>query len=565
MKLKMQLSKTIQSLNTRQIYFMIICVGLILYGKSIFYDYTHMDDTHLLVMNQAFIGKITNLPKLFTTDVFISLATIHTYYRPLMNVLFMLEAQVAQDNPLVYHVTNVLLHIGCSLLLFTLFQQLRLSKMLSALAALVFCVHPLHTSAVVWIPGRNDTLLTLFVLSSFLFFLRAQETKRQSVSLLHILFFFFALLVKESAIVLPLLCLGYIYYVKGEKVQRSSFISLITAYVVVLVVWIVMRTMVYQGFAVHNVSSTLLSDFLRNLPAYFLYIGKIFVPMNLSIFPNLADHSLIPGIFCVLLFAGLLLVVQPPSYKFIVWGIFWFFLFLSPSLAGEPVFYEHRAYCSMIGLLAAIAYLPAVEKLDFSRSINAAGIVVLLLFLSLLTFFYENSFRDRQRYALSAYATAPSADNSSTCLASLYLDEGKYPEAEEVILAEIKRKPRVAAAHRILGDIYAKRHEYDLAAREYELSLQFEPLGMITYVRYGMMNLETGQIDAAAHLWKTTIQINPDYLLGYYYLANFYIHTKNDPDSAMIYVRELQQRGETVLPELLNAIETHPLYLKKNQ
>jgi len=79
------------------------------------------------------------------------------------------------------------------------------------------------------------------------------------------------------------------------------------------------------------------------------------------------------------------------------------------------------------------------------------------------------------------------------------------------------------------------------------------------------MNLEIGQIDAAAHLWKTTIQINPDYLLGYYYLANFYIHTKNDPDSAMIYVKQLQQRGETVLPELLNAIETHPLYLKKNQ
>jgi hypothetical protein len=80
-----------------------------------------------------------------------------------MNLLFMFEAQVAKDNPLLYHITNILLHIGCSLLVYTLFQQLRFSKMLSALAALVFCVHPLHTSAVAWIPGRNDTLLTLFL------------------------------------------------------------------------------------------------------------------------------------------------------------------------------------------------------------------------------------------------------------------------------------------------------------------------------------------------------------------------------------------------------------------
>lgn len=223
----MKIPATIRSLNDKYIYLLITSVAIILYGKSIFFEYTHMDDAQLLVMNQSFIGNIANLPKMFTTDVFISVTNIHTYYRPLMNVLFMLEAQIAKDNPLLYHITNIFLHIGCSILVYMLFQQLQFSKILSAIAALMFCVHPIHTSAVVWIPGRNDTLLTLFVLSSFLFFLRAHETKRIFFFAIHAIIFFFALLVKESAIALPFLCLGYIYFVKRERLQQV--LSLVAA------------------------------------------------------------------------------------------------------------------------------------------------------------------------------------------------------------------------------------------------------------------------------------------------------------------------------------------------
>jgi protein O-mannosyl-transferase len=563
MKVQMQLSNIIQSLSKKQIYLIIICISIILYGKSIFFDYTHMDDMQLLVMNQTFIGNIENLPKLFTRDVFISLANPHTYYRPLLNLVFMLEAQVANDNPLLYHITNILLHISCSLLVYTLFQHLRFSNMLSALAALMFCVHPLHTSAVAWIPGRNDTLLTLFVLISFLFFLRAEETNRGATFALHILFFFFALLVKESAIVLPFLCIGYFYIVKGKKVQRASLIFSVLAYVFVIACWFFLRSMVYHAFEIHNEANSLFVSWFSNLPAFLLYIGKVFVPMNLSIFPNLADHSLIPGLCSILLFAGCIFVLKPTSLKLIVWGILWFFLFLAPSMAGEPIFYEHRAYCSIVGLLIAVACLPVVQKIDFLHIAQIAGVGTLLFVFFLLTFLHENNYRDRESYAFSAYATAPSADKSSMCMAGLYLDRGNDITAEKVILAEIKRNPSKAFAHRMLGDIYTNRHDYDLAAQEYELSLRLEPLSLITYLHYGKLNIEIGQIDAAVRLWKTASQINPDYLPGYYYLANCYLHAKNDPDSAMVYVKELQRRGEIVPPELLHAIETHPLYLKK--
>ena len=34
--------------------------------------------------------------------------------------------------------------------------------------ALIFILHPVNISAISWIPGRNDTLLTIFILTSFL-------------------------------------------------------------------------------------------------------------------------------------------------------------------------------------------------------------------------------------------------------------------------------------------------------------------------------------------------------------------------------------------------------------
>jgi len=341
-------------------------------------------------------------------------------------------------------------------------------------------------------------------------------------------------------------------------------ISLSAAYVFVIVFWFILRSMVYRGFEIHDASNSLVASCISNLPAYILYIGKVFVPINLSVFPNLADHSLIPGIFSVLFFLGLLFILQPTSLKVIAWGILWFFLFLAPSMAGEPIFYEHRAYCSMVGFLIAVTCLPVVRNIDFSHIAQVAGVGILLLVFSVLTFSHENVFRNRESYAYNAYVTAPNVDKSYSCMAAMYLDNGNDTAAEAVILAEIKRKPSVAFAHRMLGDIYTNRHEYNLAMQEYELSLRLEPLNLITYVHYGKMNINIGQIDAAVHLWKIAVQINPDFLLGYYYLANCYIHAKNDPDSAMIYVRELQRRGETVIPELLRAIENHPLYIKKH-
>ena len=61
-----------------------------------------------------------------------------------------------------YHAMNLLFHLLSVLLLFVLFKKVGLDKLKSFLLTLLFAVHPVLSQAVVWIPGRNDTILAMF-------------------------------------------------------------------------------------------------------------------------------------------------------------------------------------------------------------------------------------------------------------------------------------------------------------------------------------------------------------------------------------------------------------------
>ena len=552
-------------IRDRHIYLLIVLVALIVYGSSVVYQYTYSDDTQLLVVNQEFLSNLANIPKLFTTDVFISVTNPQIFYRPFLNLIFMFELQVSKDSPVIFHITNIVIHIGCSLLLFVVFKQLKVSQSIAAMAALLFCAHPLNTSAVVWIPGRNDTLLTLIILASFSMLLRALDTKRLMPLAGHFVLFFLALLTKESAVALPILCGAYIFFVRKERVSRTTTWVVILVYAILFATWFGLRNMVTRSFSVNESLVSLGVGWIQNSPAFILYLGKVLLPFNLSIYPNLADHSLILGYVSIALFVTAYFLRRPQSMRGIVWGLGWFFLFLAPTFISGIIFHEHRAYSAFVGLLFAATQLPLVQSVDLSKYKHVLGLMTLVALYSVLSMVHSEQFQNRTAYATTAFMKDPSIDASYTSLAGLFLDEGNDDEAERILQSAIARNPNMKVVHRMLGDVYADRHQYALAAREYETAIRLDPLQLYNYVNYGKMCLTAGRPDDAGRLWKRSVMINPEFLLGYYYLANFYIHVKNDPDSAMLYAKEIQNRGVAVLPELLRAIQDNPLYGKRKQ
>lgn len=109
----------------------IMVVGLLLYIQTLFYKFTNLDDVYLIINNQHFLSNILNIFKSFTTDVFYLSNGTAFYYRPILTISLMLDYQVGGVTPLIYHFTNIILHVVSSYLVFVFLIKLNYKKTVS--------------------------------------------------------------------------------------------------------------------------------------------------------------------------------------------------------------------------------------------------------------------------------------------------------------------------------------------------------------------------------------------------------------------------------------------------
>jgi len=210
-------------------------------------------------------------------------------YRPFVRIAFFMDFSLYHLNPAGYHVTNLLFHIVCSILVFYFAEMLTGSEMTGSFAAFIFAVQPLHTEAVSWISGRGDIIFTFFYLLacvSFLKYLSAKDRKRKYL-LLSGFFFFLSLLSKESAITLPaIIFLTEYYYFKRESGNRPHRLNIMNyvPFVLVLILYTFIKLFIVGGGVLHT--QTGLSIFLR-VGYHFL---QLFAPINIDTF-NFSNMS----------------------------------------------------------------------------------------------------------------------------------------------------------------------------------------------------------------------------------------------------------------------------------
>ncbi|HEU4719527.1 MAG TPA: hypothetical protein VFU15_16905, partial [Bacteroidia bacterium] len=128
-------------------YFLLAGACFLLYAVTLGYGFSPMDERWLITQEQATLSHFSNLPKLFTTS------TLGFYYRPFLNVTFMIDTVTGGGDKMYFHLTNILLHAVCCALLFRFFLVSGIEKHVAFFAALLFAVHPVNVHAVAWIPG----------------------------------------------------------------------------------------------------------------------------------------------------------------------------------------------------------------------------------------------------------------------------------------------------------------------------------------------------------------------------------------------------------------------------
>ncbi|MBP8590958.1 tetratricopeptide repeat protein [Candidatus Shapirobacteria bacterium] len=531
--------------------YLIVCLtGLALYAKSLFFDLTYLDDNVLILDNFYFIKNLGNIGAAFSRDAFLN--TVNTaYYRPLLTISFIINSQFSGVAPGGYHLGNILLHLGAACLLYYFFKKLKYSPHLSLFLTLLFTVHPILAQAVAWIPGRNDSLLAIFVLASFIFLINFWENYQKKDLLYHLFFFFLALLSKESALIIPVIALLYLYLIKGEKQIIKKQKDLIFSWLGILTCYFFLRHWGLKNPINYGLGEMIISAF-KNLPALVQFLGKIFFPFNLTVLPTLADTTFVYGIIAAAILILMIIFAKNKRLGPIIFGFIWFLLFLVPNFVRpDPTaiadFCEHRAYIPLIGILIILAEINPLKKFSFKNKTCLWGGITLLLFFSLINFSHQDKFKNRLVFWQEAAASSPSHPLAHRNLGAIYILEGQPEKAEEELEKALLLNPTEPMVHNNLGVIYLEKKMFDQAILEFQKELELYPFYDQAYFNLGVAYYHQKKLDEAEKAWLKTLEINPNYLQAYQNLAALY-QEKNEPQKSQLYLNLLQQETGVFSP-----------------
>ncbi len=177
-------------------------VGIVvaLYWPTLHYAFVY-DDFHLVVANPHVRAPASQWWSFFVPG--------HGAYRPLRTLSYAIDYRLGGFTPSAFRRTNILLHAGATLVVFALALELGIGWAGAAAAAALFAVHPVQTESVTYISGRRDVLCGLFFFASVAAYVRFRLTRRTRWVAAAIGAAAAAVLAKEMAATIPLVCAAY--------------------------------------------------------------------------------------------------------------------------------------------------------------------------------------------------------------------------------------------------------------------------------------------------------------------------------------------------------------------
>ena len=218
--------------------------------------------------------------------------TYAEFWHPLTWLSLMLDYQLYGLNAGGYHLTNLILHILSTLLLFWLFNRMTGMIWRSAFVAALFALHPLHVESVVWIAERKDVLSAFFFMLTLCLYVYYTEKPDIKKYLLVLFCFACGLMSKSIVVTLPVILILLDYWpLKRFESKKNNLIlwqlkEKIPFFVLSAIFSIVTFYAQYtdkSGF-VRDFPFSLSSRIANALVSFVTYLEKIFWPHDLIFF-----------------------------------------------------------------------------------------------------------------------------------------------------------------------------------------------------------------------------------------------------------------------------------------
>ncbi len=175
-------------------------------------------DDHALVLRDPFIRSWRLIPEGFQHFLFTD-ATPSDFYRPIQRLTYTLEYCGFAFRPSIFHFTNILCHLAAAIAFFFFADELLRffginedrRRIPVFIATLIWAIHPLNSSAVIYISGQADPLAATFGFAGLYCGLRSLRENKGKAWLFVVAAtaaFLLSVLSKELGFVFPFLLLA---------------------------------------------------------------------------------------------------------------------------------------------------------------------------------------------------------------------------------------------------------------------------------------------------------------------------------------------------------------------
>ena len=339
----------------------------------------HYDDDHSVVRNTA-LRDVSFVPSYFLQPELFSADPGRGMYRPVLLTSFVLNRVLIGDDALAFLLVNLLLHAANATLICVVARRW-LSAHGSALAGLLFGLHPVVTEPVNYVSARSDSLVAFFLLLAITWGIvgvRRQQRVWGQVGAVAL-----ALLAKSTAIAAGavLILTHWLHTHRWQESFRKQWRVLVVSGLYLAMIWA-------NGFLPHSLSRQtmpLAERLLTQAKAPAHYLLTLVMPTGLSPEPafSLATHASAAVVGSMVMTISMVCVAFVLCRRHLraPWALMlWFGFTLVPvSLAPLNVLVnDRRLYLPLAGAAIAFACTGAlVERPFWRRTLAMAGLAIL--------------------------------------------------------------------------------------------------------------------------------------------------------------------------------------------
>jgi tetratricopeptide (TPR) repeat protein len=521
-------------------------IAFLAYVPTLGFQFVY-DDEPQIIQNPA-IHAWHYWPHYFTSHAWAELVpnVRGNYYRPLFLLWFRLNHAMFGLDPKGWHLTTVICHVIATYLVFTLVGRLTADRLVAFSAATLFGLHPVHIESVAWVSGVTDPLMAIFLIGSFLAYLRFRQGNRWGWMGLALTLFGLGLLEKETTVVLGPLVFVYAWLYAEQRAWVSRFASALKhslPFLALTVMYLALRAHVLRGLS-HTVTPLAWSSIALTEPSIvWLYFRHLLLPVGLSglyglPYVNKPESAAFVGPAALLL--ALILAVAwgirlLEDARLALFACCWIALPILPVLwlrayAEGDIAHDRYLYIPSFGfvLLVSLCLAGIANYWRATRTtLQLGGLAALALAYAIGTVTQQTYWASDLLLYERAYRIAPQDNLICNDLGTALMDAGHPSGAIALYSQVLAREPGYWLSNYNLGYTYYKIGKLRDAEAFLRRAISINAMDSDQYIYLGLSVWRQGRADEAVQYIQHAIEIRPS-APGYHFVLGVIRQDQNN-------------------------------------